>query len=516
MLGSDRGEKLQGNGGNQNIIRPLGHNELYQLARYTLGQYRGTSVICRYVVPKHLATQSAPTQLAATVHTAIARVISECPTLQVGISGENSRKPVWISLGGVELTQHVEWISLDDSMDIERFTQQTIEAQLDAKFFELDARPGWRIIILQHSQNDLLDILFTWNHPHGDGMSGKIFHQKLHESLNAVAPEAAQKDFENLTIELSDSASKFPPTTEQQVKPSISPTFILREAWNDNKPTSLFPNPSQANWAPIRTSPYKTRFLVRSINNGILSKALTACRQHQTTLTALLNVLALISLSSNLEEKKASAFASSTAIDQRRFLPSRPAKYPWLDPKTTIANYVSIMYHEFDRALVAQIRSVIAMADNKASPSDDLSDLIWSTATRVRKEIEKRLEMEFHDDSVGLMKFVPDWRVQFRKDVKKPRKLSWFITNLGVLDGQAKTSSPQGNDSEEAWAIRRAQFTISTEIPVAALLITAMSVKDAELVLTCTWQDTVVEPSLVEHLMTDIENLLNHIGAHSS
>jgi hypothetical protein len=119
------------------------------------------------------------------------------------------------------------------------------------------------------------------------------------------------------------------------------------------------------------------------------------------------------------------------------------------------------------------------------------------------------------NDSVGLMKFIPDWKAQFKGDVKKPRKLSWFVTNLGVMNGKPESQGEGVNTSEEEWSIDRAQFTLSTETPVAALLIAAISVKDGKLVITCTWQDTVVEASLGEQIVADLERWLNQIGAQS-
>jgi hypothetical protein len=454
----------------------------------------------------------------STVNAAIARVISCSPTLQAGIAGANSKKPAWMQLGSIDLNQHIEWTSLDDSHDSERLMQGTVESQLDTRFFELDVRPGWRVVVLEHNDINFLDVLITWNHPHADGMSGRIFHELLLESLNAsVSEESSQElaELAELTLHLPGTSSKFPPATEQLVDLPISPMFLLKEAWNDNKPTSLFKSPTQAHWAPIRTSPYKTQFRLFTIEASILSKVLTTCRHHKTTLTALLNGLALLSLVSRLDESTASAFASSTAIDQRRFLPSDHPNYSWLEPKKTIANYVSIMTHTFESALVADVRSELASKATQESLSDGLLNVLWSICARVRGEIEERLRIGLKNDSVGLMKFIPDWKAQFKGDVKKPRKLSWFVTNLGVMNGKPESQGEGVNTSEEEWSIDRAQFTLSTETPVAALLIAAISVKDGKLVITCTWQDTVVEASLGEQIVADLERWLNQIGAQS-
>lgn len=114
--------------------------------------------------------------------------------------------------------------------------------------------------------------------------------------------------------------------------------------------------------------------------------------------------------------------------------------------------------------------------------------------------------MGVYNDLLGLLKMVPSWEKKFLKDAKKSRLLSWFLTNLSVFEEglEAETGTPSVR--------KRAQFTLSAETPLAALLIGVLLVKGGELVLTCTWQDTVVERILVEPLMMDLVKWLNKIG----
>ncbi|KAF1968264.1 hypothetical protein BU23DRAFT_267370 [Bimuria novae-zelandiae CBS 107.79] len=391
--------------------------------------------------------------------------------------------------------------------------QKIIASQLDTRFFPLKIRPGWRVLVMQQPDSGFLDILFTWNHPHADGMSGKIFHELLLEALSQLKGDRSQDDKDSV-LAFRDSSGNFPPPIEKVARLPVEPLFVLKEAWHEYKPASILPRATQANWAPIRTHPYKTRFQTMSIPHSVFSKVLIACHDRETTLTGLLNSLVLTSLAAHIKAKEASAFASSTAIDQRRFVPSHPHAYEWLDPTGTIGNYVSIMTHEFDSILVAKLRSKLESGPTGGDLSSELLDHVWSTATQhvCGGEIAKRLEMGLHNDVLGLARFVLNWKKQFLRDVKKPRKLSWFVTNLGVFDGKPmKNTASPGNAATE-WRIRRAQFTLSTEIPVAALLLGVSSVKHQELVVTCTWQDTVVEESLVDGLLMDMKKWLVQIG----
>ncbi|KAJ4302947.1 Alcohol acetyltransferase [Kalmusia sp. IMI 367209] len=497
-------------------VRPLGYNEQYELAQYTLGYHRGVSTTCRYAIPGDVTAHQDPqSNLKNVVYAAIARVVSDSPMLQVSIEGALSKKPVWAHINSVNLEHHVEWISLDGLANRQLVLQEKISSELDTVFSELGVGPGWRIVVLHHARINDLDVVFTWNHAHTDGMGGKIFHDKLLAALAAEQQNEAPPHTDNLKLDYPDAPSRFPPATEQFVKLPMSPGFLLRQGWNESKPTSLFQNPSEAKWAPVKTSPYKTQFRTCIIADSALSGILTACRSHKTTLTATLHGLALFSLARQLDEKAAPAFACLTAIDQRRFLPSHPPNYPWLEPSTTMANYVTNRTHEFDSALVAQVRSQLVNQSQEDRLSGDQLDLLWLVSSKVRQEIEKRLQKGLKNDRVGLMKFVSNARELFEKESRKPRALSWGISNLGVLDGTPKREANPSNEGQETWRISRAQFTLSAHIPDAALLIDAVSVKGGELVITCTWQNTVVETTLAERVVEDLKGWLTQIGEPS-
>ena len=103
---------------------------------------------------------------------------------------------------------------------------------------------------------------------------------------------------------------------------------------------------------------------------------------------------------------------------------------------------------------VAKIRSMLKNDVGGKLLSKDLLDILWSTATRIKREISKRLAVGLRNDISGMSPFVPDFRKQFLRDDKRPRKLSWFLTNLGVLDGEpAKTRKVSTIAAE--WSICR-------------------------------------------------------------
>lgn len=89
-----------------------------------------------------------------------------------------------------------------------------------------------------------------------------------------------------------------------------------------------------------------------------LSRVSEAFRTGRTALTSFLNGLVMISLAARIGAQDTSAFASSIAIDHRR-VPSRPEAFPWMVSEKVVTKYVPILFHEYDYALVAKIRSMV-------------------------------------------------------------------------------------------------------------------------------------------------------------
>ncbi|KAF2249681.1 hypothetical protein BU26DRAFT_563579 [Trematosphaeria pertusa] len=496
-------------------IRGMGCHEAYQLAMHTLDQYRGTIVACRYFSPPILARPESLATLKARFCDALARVVLAQPHLQTGIIGENSKNPAFVRLDRLDLRNHVQWITLDDSSHFQQMYLETMQAQLDSRYENLSTQPGWRVVVLHEIGAESIEVLYVWNHPHHDGSSGKIFHQYLLRYLNETTSQDKEpivevsEDSDRWILDLPDPSDKLPPNPEIPTSWPVSPGFVLSELWKGLKPEWIFPPGNMhARWAPIQASPYQTRFRNFTVDTHLVMKLVGACRLHHTTLTGLVQALCLVSLSTALQD--VSGFASRTPYDLRHILPSNTKQYPWLQPKESMCNYVSVVDHEFDPKLVDTIRSHMpAMSSDSKLLSADVMDVVWSVSARVRREIQARLDSGTRNDMIGIMKLCPDWNSQQQSEMRRMRYLSWLVTNLGVLDGESSTTVGK----EEAWSLRRAELILSAETPSAALSVSIMTVKGREMCVTCSWQDCVVDAELGERLMGDLERWLTDIGS---
>ncbi|KAF2824482.1 hypothetical protein CC86DRAFT_408559 [Ophiobolus disseminans] len=489
-------------------LRGMGCHEAYQLAMHTLDQYRGTIIACRYFPLPALVRPESLAVLKARFYDALSRVVLAQPHLQTGITGEDTKNPTFVGLERLDLRNHVQWITLDDASRFQQLYVESMQAQLDSRFENLASQPGWRVVVLHEIGVESIEILYVWNHTHHDGSSGKIFHETLLRHLNEVTSQDEDpivESFENSDkwiLNLPDPSDKLPPNPEILTSWPVSLGFALSELWKGLKPEWIFPpGETHARWAPIRASPYKTQFRNFTIDKHTVVNLISACRLRHTTLTGLIQALCLVSLSTALHD--ATGFASRTPYDLRNILPANTARYPWLNPKESMCNYVSVVEHEFDSKLVNTIRS--RMLRNLTA---DVMNVIWSVSARVRREIQARLDARTRNDLIGIMRLCPDWNSQQRSEMRRMRYLSWLVTNLGVLDGESSTTV--GNES---WSLQRAELLLSAETPSAALSVSIMTVKGREMCVTCSWQDCVVEEELGERLMGDLERWLKAIGS---
>ncbi|KAI0103937.1 hypothetical protein GGR51DRAFT_522942 [Nemania sp. FL0031] len=278
-------------------------------------------------------------------------------------------------------------------------------------------------------------------------------------------------------------------------------------------PAASYPKtPTQAHWAPIKPAPFITRFKTITIPHDVMAALVKACRHHMTTLTSLLHAFTLVSLAPILEPSTAAGFECLTAMDLRRFLPPNPPSHPWFDPEHAMSNYVTIVDHVLGEDLVARIRSETSLSsiDCRVSRSGVLMEHLWSVARDIRRDIEQKLETGLKNDMIGYWCLIDDWRAQLREEARKPRRTSWVITNVGLIDGRpTQADDAQERGLRHTWSCTRAQLIMCANVVSSAFGIATASVKGGDLIITCTWQDCVVDAHTGEAFVADLESWLN-------
>ncbi|KAK4448766.1 alcohol acetyltransferase-domain-containing protein [Podospora aff. communis PSN243] len=518
----------------ERVIRPLGRLESYHSMLHNLGYLYGVVVSCQYAIPNKFAHDSGLSQLKETFEMAVAQTVLDHPMLRVGLVGEGSKQPAWVELQRVDLGWHMQWRDGKSHL-----LQDIIPSQLDARFGDLETRPGWRLVALHNLPSRQLDVVFAFNHANFDGISGKIFHESLLRNLNVTKTgdklEALNHSTHILSLPAVDQTT-FPAPQEHTAPYTVSPHYLLSNAWQELRPSLplLVPKPTtQATWAPIRTHPFATRVQTFSISatDGTLPRLLAACRAHHTTLTGLLNAIILVSLATELDTNSAPAFTGGTALNMRRFSSASPSPFPSpsstpspsspkFDPNKTITNSVSDIKHPFNASETANLRRLLQKRSPGAPHWGDatLRDTIWSIAARVRAEIQAKLDAGTRDDSIGLMRFVGDWRRTVIGQTRKGRSVAWNLSNVGVLGGDildgggGGLSGGGGEDLDGVWECERAEFVLGGEVTGAAFNVGVISVRGKGLDVAVSWQDCAVDEVLGGRVVGHMEGLMKELS----
>ncbi|KAF7518523.1 hypothetical protein G7054_g13429 [Neopestalotiopsis clavispora] len=505
------------------ILRPVGPQEAYQAAAHLLEQYFAAGMTCRYTTPQHLAVEQESSSLEDVFEQALARTVLEHPLLQVGLINEDSKQPSFIKLACIDFRNHVTWQTVDGaSTTQDDHLLRVLHEQHDKPFERLDQQPLWRVVLLRDSANGFIDIFFAWNHTMADAMSAKIFHQTLQEELRLSASDRPSIPLEDHILQLPE-AIKVSPTLADLMNLQLSAKFVVSELWKDMRPAFMNTEADyKANWAPIKRKPNKTRIQLVNIAADTLSAVLQRCKQNKTTLTALLNVLVLAAFAKRLSAQQAVAFETGIVVDMRRFMTSLPPGHQDLKPTRLMGNYLGYHQHKFTKEVVAKVRADCenqvgqdSSSPGEATTTDDLEQDVWRICREVTEGLGEKLASGMKDDMMALFKFVPDWRKYFDDAVTKPRNIAFELSNLGVLDGapnKSKTGEPQSAEQDLSWTITQAIFTQSASAHGPAYIINPISVQGGSLIISCVWQDKIIEETVALGVTSDLQVWLQDLG----
>ncbi|KAJ2958524.1 hypothetical protein NQ176_g11176 [Zarea fungicola] len=143
---------------------------------------------------------------------------------------------------------------------------------------------------------------------------------------------------------------------------------------------------------------------------------------------------------------------------------------------------------------------------------DEVEAQLWSVAKSVRQDLQERLETGLSKEPVGVMKFVRDWRAEFKSLTKRTRKLAFHVSNVGVLDGDP---SNDGNGEGDCWKVVRGVFSMSRETAGSVVSVFLMTVKGRDMMVDLTWQRGSAGDDIVDGLRDDLDAWFKKLGKGS-
>ncbi|KAL2269894.1 hypothetical protein VTJ83DRAFT_2078 [Remersonia thermophila] len=477
------------------VIRPLGPCEIYSSSRHALGFYKCVANTCQYSV---LRTKLGDRGLHDILETAVANVILATPSLAVGIVGQDGSHPHFVRLPSIRTEHHIELINTSRRDTNDSMLLRTLERLHDQPWPEIEQRPPWKLTIIldnQLSEDEMLvfDAIFTAHHAIVDGRSTSEFHTRLLNELNG--PLTPPSELTNGTLNMAR-PHDFPPTLEQLIAFSTSWGFLARTLFRELGPKWLQSGESGSIWtgAAVTPEPCRTRLRLVIIPAASVPAVLGACRRHNTTLTALLHALILLSLSKNLKPDQAPAFQSSTPIDLRPFVKGHSQSG---GTESLFGVYVTAQTHCYKSDVVAQLRDRPSAAE------------VWTIAATLRKSIRQHLDNIPRDDIMSMLGWVTDWKKFWLSKGGKPRQDTWEVSNIGSM-------SPSHEESDEpeqrGWKIQRSIMSQSAMVAGAAIGISVSGVTGCGINLALGWQEGIVEEVIVDALTSDLQTWLDHVG----
>ncbi|KAI8191219.1 hypothetical protein K4K52_011620 [Colletotrichum sp. SAR 10_76] len=472
------------------VARPCGYMEKYSTARHSLNFYHCVSVTGRYAVPP--GTDNAT--LRDTLQRAVAQVVLEQPMLRVGIIDQDKQSTSFVHIPRVDLSEHIQLFGPSGPDEVDTTLSKHLSYQHSQLWPDIEQRPPWRVSIVPISDGEEtpseVEIIYAFHHAISDGTSGSIFHQRLLEALGH--PMKDIPGLEGKTIAFPE-LPVLPPPQHELVSSRLSWTFFLATLWDAFGPSWLKSKPAIRPWKarPIDLAqPNQTSTHILRIPAALATKLLAVARSHSVTLTPLLHALIVASASRQIPESEAPTFEPCSPISLRRYLPPDSA----FDAKNQMLVLVTSGDHPIPPALVAKLRS---------SSGTEYEDAIWKVAASVKSTMNDKLASLPHDDPGSMLKYVGDFHDFFRQKNGQERSNSWELSNLGAIDG--------GSGS---WKMTRAVFSQSASVLGPGFSANMAGVVGGEITVTLCWNNSVVEGSLIEGVIADLDAWLPEIASH--
>ena len=437
------------------IISPI---EMYSVARNKMNFYK--SVVC------YLRFQTSVFSLSEwkiKIEKALRLTIeAQCRLrLQVDIS---RKQPCFIILPTTAFENLpigiVERMNDDEE---EEFLDQIIENETNTGFIYDQSSPLWRIILIFSSNSNIFDMIFTFDHAIGDGMSTMGFFTSFIECLSGKSTSIFPIDNDRPSFELIP--SKLPPLSSfilTIIEKLLLPNFLVnyffpKTYWTGNIPLT-------------RTEPFQTRLTSFKLSETTLDLLHKKCRIEQTTIHAAIVSAFLLSITEIFGEKNME-FLCSTAVNIRRCCQPIVSNQQ-MGVFVSVANsYHYIPYRE------------------------NLIDLFWSLARQMKEQINREVEhtvLPF----IQTLKFVSNWDefvLNERKFLPNCREQSVDVSNILHW-------SFESND--QSWKILHGGFTQSANLIGSVFTASVVTVNNILKVYIC-FQESSVESIEQVKNMTD-------------
>lgn len=419
------------------------------------------------------------------VYRACAALIAEHPVLSAIPAADETQQPYFVRLPHINLDEVVSFqqrrhgpadtVTPDGNPVPDLDLQDLLQTQHNTPFSA--PHPYWRLCILLDSEKQQhFTAAFVFHHALGDGNSGKAFHQGFLRGLSNA---------ESAKTESIIASPKTPllPNIETLHPMPLSFSFLAKKIFQAK--IYSYRDPGLWTGGKIQT-PGNTQVRLVPFSKALVTSLRENCRHEHTTITAVLQTVVARSLFAHLPGNFTS-LACTGALSCRRWLPD-------------------IVTDDVMGVFVQDFEETYSRAD--VVPSD--GSFPWDEARRSRQTIESALQREGKDAGPNLLKFVSDYQQELcYSKVGHDRDKSFEVSNIGVVSSEAENETGQGRP-----VLRGMVFSQCASVIGNAVEVSVVTGGDGCLVLAFTWQEGVVEGSLVQKVICSLDDDL-HFAARA-
>ncbi|KAM0234112.1 hypothetical protein ACHAPO_006489 [Fusarium lateritium] len=460
--------------------------------KYTsLGQYRSACVTATYhVAPEDKEAGIPLEKFHFALEVSLQATIRQHSALRYGLSEKTE--------DGIALFKQLDQIDRQDIMrtfnssDCISIDDDKASDTLLSRFLEdiheedwLVNKPAWQVIVLDHFPGNCdvlgpsprrIDIAFLAHHAIADGLSGIAFHTSL------------AQNFERLSAPLSK------PTWPMTFSEPVAAPATLEECV-DCSPCGCTTCTSGADdrkaWVGSQQTPDATfRSMVRIVNISAerLVATLQKCKKAGVTLTGFLHAVICASLWHCIQDD-VFGIRSITPFSARNHT------------KTSARDIVNHISYLTSYASCEELEKLGEFEFGSQAEGEYIMEL----AKRFSSDVATKVGQFPHGSMATNLNRIPNLLSQYENQGPTDRRISYELSNLGLVSDVAP---PWGSGMK----LEKIIFSQCASSVTPTIGFNCVSTKGGSFVMTVTWAEGVVEESLIDEVILELQGLFHNAG----
>ncbi|CZR61393.1 uncharacterized protein PAC_11289 [Phialocephala subalpina] len=456
------------------------------------------------------------------VRRALKKVINQHPALSIiGVTRPSIKNPghhrTWEGhLPVINFRDCVEFRDVDLDSDEQL---SSIIAGIHNTWFDTKdkTKPLWKLVVLNQKT-----VVFAFHHFISDGLSGYAFHRALTSALNEEdgVPNETEDgmDSESVTTPRIDPAALHHPMYELEEKlswPSVISGFLfwilIRLIFSST--SFFFSNIKMPLTLPTVAKPLPgsektiTRVRILRIHASTMSKALSGCRSHETSFSALLLTLVQITLAA--EEYPQAKFGFSRLAISVRDLLKKENRIGKDEMVNASASYFGA--HRLGRFREADN----GMSSTAGKTGNEGKEQVWESAKQFKSDINKDLYVDKNTQkALCQCKLMgeDDEEVGKFTGMALYQKNSFLVSNLGAFEPKEPRDSKEMVEEEGGegkWKVKDILFSVGAVNAniYSPMAFNVASAKGGDCVICANWQEGVLEEKIEGYLVEVVAEL---------